>query len=199
MSPTFYGGQRRPRRRRWIRRLVIASILIIVLFAGRSWLATTLEKQMNSYIPFNSDPLVAQLTVSSTQANTKWIIRLSIADRSGKLIATSQPFFESCDHWKLNADILSIQPSWLASGLGIPSAWYILNDLEGSHCYDIHGMLTPSPDRISLDDGKDTVAQNGGLWGLVHSKQLPGNSIGPDGKTYDAILTMTSLSLIATS
>ena len=198
MAPAFYGGQRRPRRRRWIRILVIVGVLIIVLFAGRFWISSTLETQMNSYVPFNSDPLVARLTVSGTNTNTQWIIRLSITDRSGKLIAAPQPFLESCDHWELHADILSIQPSWLAFGLGVPSAWYMLNNLEGSHCYDIHGILTTSPDPIPLDDGKDTVAQGGGLWGLMSSLHLTSNLIQADGKTYDAILTQTSLSLIAT-
>lgn len=199
MSPVSYGGQRRPLRRRWIRPVVIVIVLILVLLGGRSWLSTTLEKQMNSYIPFDNDPLVAQLSVKGTNTNTKWIIQLSIADRSGKLIANSQPFLESCDHWELNADVLSIQPSWLAFVLGVPSAWYMLNNLVGSHCYDTHGIPTTAPDRISLDASKDTVAQGGGFLRLMSSLHVTSNIIQADGKTYDAMLTLTSLSLIAAS
>jgi hypothetical protein len=185
-------GQRRPPRRRWIRVLAIIIVLIIALyFSARLIGSKIIEGQMKSYTPFSDESPIAQLTVTTTNTNLKWKVQVSRYDSSGNLVASPQTYLEPCDHWELKANIISIQP-WLA--LDVPSGWYMLTNLEGSHCYDQHGKPTTSIE-IPIDGSTAPMTQDGGFLNSVKSIPVASASIQPDGITYNVIITPTSLSL----
>lgn len=189
----YDSGQRRPPRRRWIRNLVIIFVLLFALyFSARLIGSKIIEAQMKSYTPFSDYTLIAQLTVTSTNTNFKWKVQVSSFDSSGNLVANPQTYLEPCDHWVLKANIISAQP-WLA--LAVPSGWYVLTNLEGSHCYDLHGKPTTSIKKIQIDGSTTPMMQDGGFLSLVKSIPLASASIQPDGITYNVIITPTSLSL----
>jgi hypothetical protein len=83
---------------------------------------------------------------------------------------------------------------WLA--LDVPSGWYMLTNLEGSHCFDQHGKTTTSVEKIPINGGTVPMIQDGGFLSLVKSIPVASASIQPDGITYNVIITPTSLSLM---
>mgnify|MGYP001273140218 CR=1 FL=1 len=192
----YYSGQRRPRQRRWIRILAITIVLLIpVYFSARLIGSKIIEAQMKSYTPFSDESPIAQLTVTATNTNFKWKVQVSTYDSSGNQVASPQTYLEPCDHWVLKASIISIQP-WLA--LDVPSGWYMLTDLEGSHCYDQHGKPTTSIEKIPMDGSTAPMIQDGGFLNSVKSIPVASTYIQPDGITYNVIITPTSLSLTPT-
>lgn len=178
--------------------LVVAVLIALLLFfAGRPFVSQKLAGQMYPYKPLDNDPIIARLIVHTTGTSIRWNIQLFIYDSSGELINRSPSRSQVCDHWALKADVISIQP-WLATG--VPAGWSILTTLVGTHCLNTHGLVDASQvQRIPIDRNTGPVTQDGAFWRLVSLTHLTSNSIGPDDKTYDAILTQTSLSLIATS
>lgn len=177
--------------------VVIILAALGLLFVGRPLVSRQIADKMYPYTSFDSDPVIAQLTVSKTGTSIRWNVQLFTyisSDQPPIDHSPSQP--ESCDQWKLKADVMSIQ-SWLATG--VPAGWYILTTLEGIHCLNSHGVVDASIVRnLSIDRNTGPVTQDGAFGGLVSLKTLTSNIIHADGKTYDAILTQTSLSLIAT-
>jgi hypothetical protein len=153
-----------------------------------------IEGQMKSYTPFSDKSLIAQLTVTTTDTNLKWKVQVSTYDSSGNL-ASSHSYLEPCDHWELKANIISIQP-WLA--LGVPSGWYMLTNLEGSHCYDQHGKPTTTLVNIPIDGSTVPMTRDGGFLNSVKSIPVASASIQPDGITYNVFITPTTLSLTPT-
>jgi hypothetical protein len=189
-------GQRRPPRRRWIRVLTIITVLIIAMyFSARLIGSKIIEGQMKSYTPFSDESPIAQLSVTTTNTNLKWKVQVSTYDSSGNLVATPQTYLEPCDHWELKANIISIQP-WLA--LDVPSGWYMLTNLEGSHCYDLHGKPTTSIEKIPINGSTVLKTPDGGFLNSVKSIPVASASIQPDGKTYNVIITPTSVLLTPT-
>jgi len=166
-----------------------------VYFSARLIGSKIIEAQMKSYTPFSDESPIAQLTVTATNTNFKWKVQVSTYDSSGNQVASPQTYLEPCDHWVLKASIISIQP-WLA--LDVPSGWYMLTDLEGSHCYDQHGKLTTSIEKIPMDGSTAPMIQDGGFLNSVKSIPVASTYIQPDGITYNVIITPTSLSLTPT-
>lgn len=175
-----------------MRKFFIAIVALLVLyFAVRFAGSKIIESQMKLYTPISDNSPVVQLAVIPTNTNHKWKVEIFSYDNSGKLARHPQIFLEPCDHWILTANIISI-PSWLA--LAVPSGWYVLKELEGSHCYNQHGNLTSSMNRIKLD--RSTASMTGGQFlNLVSSKPVASASIHPDGITYNVSITPTSLSV----
>lgn len=177
--------------------LIIAAIIVLVLiFAGRPLVSRRIADQMYPYTPLDSDPIIARIVVHTTGTSIRWDVQLFTYDSFGKPIDHSPSHPENCDQWALKADVINIQP-WLATG--VPSGWYILTTLVGTHCLNTHGIADASSACIPIDRNTGPVTQDGAFGNLVSLKQLTSNSIGPDGKTYDAVITLTSLKLIATN
>ncbi|MGH2497052.1 MAG: hypothetical protein ACRDIV_20325 [Ktedonobacteraceae bacterium] len=176
--------------------LIIAVIVVLVLiFAGRPLVSRRIADQMYPYTSLDNDPIIARLIVHTTGTSIKWNVQLFTYDSSGKPIDHSPSYPENCDQWALKADVINIQ-SWLATS--VPSGWYILTALVGTHCLNTHGIIDASiVERIPIDRNTGPVTQDGAFGNLVSLKSLTSNSIGPDSKTYNAIITLTSLSLVA--
>ncbi len=199
MFPAYYGGQRRLPRRRRIRIIALIIVLLIALFFSARLIGSMIiVGLMKPYIPFSNDPFVARLSVTKTDTNLEWIVHISTIDRSGKLIARTDSHPQPCNQWQLKADVISIQ-SWLALVLGVPSGWYRIISLEGFHCYS-HGKVDASRSESIPVDGSTTAIMQNWVYGkLIWSNQLTSNPIGPDGKTHDANITLTSLTLVPTN
>jgi len=193
----YYGGQRRPLQRKWIRIAMLIIVLLIALyFSARLTFSKIIEAKMQPpYIPFSDDSFIGQLAVFKTDTNLKWKVQVSAYDSSGNLVASPHSYLEPCDHWELEANIISIQP-WLA--LGVPSGWYMLTNLEGSHCYDQHGKPTTTLVNIPIDGSTAPIMQDGGFLRSVKSMIVASASIQPDGITYNVFITPTTLSLTPT-
>ena len=177
--------------------LVIAAIVVLVLiFAGRPLVSRRIADQMYPYTPLDNDPIIARLIVHTTGTSIRWNVQLFMYDSSGKPIDHSPSHPENCDQWALNADVINIQP-WLATG--VPSVWYILTALVGTHCLNTHGIVDTSSVNLPINRNTGPVTQDGAFGNLVSLKHLTSNSIGPDDKTYNAVITLTSLSLKATN
>jgi hypothetical protein len=198
MFPVYYGRQRGLPARRWIRILVITIVLIIALYIPSRFIGSrTLVAQLYPYIPFSNAPFVARLYVTKTDTNLEWVVHLSTIDRSGKLATHTDTLPQPCDQWQIKADVLNIQ-SWLALVLGVPSGWYRIIDIESFHCYS-HGKVDASRSESIPVDGSTTAIMQNCVYGkLVWSNPLTSNSIGSNGKTYNAFITLKSLSLTPT-
>ena len=189
---TFHSRQRRLLGSKWIRALIITAVLIAALyFSARLVGSKIIESYMKGYTPFNDNSLIARLVVTPTNTNHKWKVQVSTSDSSGTQAVSTQIFLESCDHWLLKANIISISP-WLA--LAVPSGWYMLTELDGSHCYDQHGKPTTSIKKIMINSSATSVPV-GHFLNLVRSIPVASASIHPDGITYNVIITPTSLSV----
>jgi hypothetical protein len=115
---------------------------------------------------------------------------LIVNDGSGKRIYR----VESCDTWHLTADIITIRP---LVAVNVPSGWYVLTALVGTDCLGVHGNVDASLNEfIPLDMNTGPIKQDGRF---VSLRLVSSNSIGPDGKTYNAIIDSTSLILVPTS
>ena len=185
-------GQRRPPRHRRILTLIITVAVILVLFfAARFVVSKIIESQMKRYTPITNNSPIVQLTVIPTNTNHRWKVEIFRYDSSGNPASNPQIFLESCDHWIVKADIFSIS-SWLA--LAVPPGWYMLTDIEGSHCYDQHGQLITHVQTISLNAHPASTTDEQFL-NLVNSMPVTSVSIHPDGITYNVSITPTSLSV----
>ena len=182
--------------RNWTRGclIVLISVMVIaVLLVGfitvRSAISQHLADEMYSYHPIDSDPPIAQLKVQATGTGIRWKVQLSVQGSSGQWIDHVEP----CDTWHLTADIINIWP-WIA--VSVPPGWYVLTTLVGTDCLNEHGKIDASMNiNIPIEMNTGPIKQNGLF---VNLTQVSSNSIGPDGKTYNAFINATSLSLIAT-
>lgn len=174
--------------------LVIVVTLVLLLFFGvRPAISQHLAEEMYSYHPIDSDPPVARLIVQPTGTGIRWKVQLFVQDGSGQWINLSPLHAETCDTWHLTADIINI---WPEVAVNVPPGWYVLTALEGTDCLNEHGKIDASMNRSTpIEMNTGPIKQNGLFVNLTH---VSSNSIGPDGKTYDAYINATSLSLIAT-
>jgi hypothetical protein len=181
---------------RWIKGCLIAIGISVIIalaawfFAVRPIISQALANEMYSYQPIDNDPIIARLMISKTGTGIRWKVQLIVNDGSGKRIDRA----ESCDTWHLTADIITIRP---LVAVNVPSGWYVLTTLVGTDCLDEHGNVDDFlKEFIPLDMNSGPVKQDGLFVSLRH---VSSNSIGPDGKTYNAIIDSTSLILVPTS
>lgn len=175
--------------------LALLIVAFLLLIPGRLLVSKKLADQMNPYQSFKGDPIIARLIVSKTGTNHRWKVQIYTPDNPVKLIGLYQP--EPCDHWDLQADIISIQPGL---ALGVPSGWYVLTMLIGTHCYNSHGIVDASiVNNIPIDSNTGPVTHSGEYGGMVRFIVATSNTIQSVGTTYDVNITPTSLSLSASN
>ena len=183
----------------WIKGCLLAILIVMIIalsalfFVVRPAISQHLAGEMYSYHPLDSDPPIARLIVQPTGTGIRWKVQLSVLDGSGQWIDLSPSHVEMCDTWHLTADIITIWP-WVA--VNVPPGWYVLTALVGTDCLNEHGKIdAPKYISIPIEMNTGPIKQNGRFVSLTH---VSSNSIGRDGKTYDAFINATSLSLIAT-